>query len=282
MQFGINTYLFSSPFTNESVSYFPKFREWGFDFVEIALEDPDHIDPAFIRKSLDESGLTCRSVCAATGPGRDLRGTRKDQLTSLRYVEALIDIAPVLGSRLVAGPVYSAVGRADLVPEDEKVRQYAMVVENLKILGDYASSRGVKLALEPLNRYETDFVNTCAQALRLIDDTGSEALQVHLDTFHMNVEEKDPAEAIRLAGHRLGLLHASGSDRGTPGKDQINWARIMEALRSISYGGDIVIESFTPDVKVIAKAASIWRQVEPSRESIAIEGLRFLKSQAYS
>lgn len=275
MQFGINTYLFSSPFTNDSISFFPQFKEWGFDFVEIALEEPSDIDPVLIRKALDDHGLTCRSVCAATGPGRDLRGTRKEQVTSLEYIEKLIDIAPVLGSELVAGPIYSSVGRADLVSEEDYRKQWETVVANLQKLTAYAAERNVKLAIEPLNRYETDFINTCEQAMRLIKDVDSESLLVHLDVFHMNLEEKDPALAIIKAGEKLGLLHASGSDRGTPGGDQINWDRIFAALEKINYQGDIVIESFTPDVKIIAKAASIWRQIETSKESIAIDGLNF-------
>lgn len=280
MKFGINTYLFSSPFTNESVSFFPQFKEWGFDFVEIAVEDPSNIDAKYVRKALDDNELECRSVCAATGPGRDLRGTRKEQVTSLEYVQTLIDIAPILGSQLVAGPVYSSVGRAELIPEDKKEKQWKTVVKNLRILADYAGEHNVQLALEPLNRYETDFINTCEQVLHLIKDVGSDALMVHLDSFHMNLEEKDPALAIKMAGSKLALLHASGSDRGTPGGDQINWDRIFAALDHINYQGDIVIESFTPDVKVIAKAASIWRQVESSREAIAVDGLRFLRGLA--
>ena len=278
MKFGINTYLFSSPFTNDSVSYFPLFKEWGFDFVEIAVEEPSNIDPVFIRSELDRNNLECCSVCAATGPGRDLRGNRKEQVTSLEYVKSLIDIAPVLGSNLVAGPIYSSVGRAELVAENDKKRQWDLVIENLKELCEYASLNQVKLAIEPLNRYETDFINTCEQALQMIKDVGSESLFVHLDAFHMNLEEKDPGMAIIKAADRLALLHASGSDRGTPGGDQINWDRIFYALDKINYEGDIVIESFTPDVKIIAKAASIWRQVEPSKEAIAIDGLAFLKS----
>lgn len=280
MKFGINTYLFSSPFTNESISYFPIFKKWGFDFVEIALEDSANIDPELIRKALDDHDLECRSVCAATGPGRDLRGNRKEQITSMEYIQELINIAPVLGSSLVAGPIYSAVGRADLVPEELKSKQWNLVVENLRILTSYSEKQHVKLAIEPLNRYETDFVNTCDQALQLIKDVGSDALFVHLDSFHMNLEEKDPALAITKAGEKLALLHASGSDRGTPGGDQINWDRIFAALDHINYQGDIVIESFTPDVKIIAKAASIWRKIEPSKESIAVDGLNFLRSLA--
>jgi D-psicose/D-tagatose/L-ribulose 3-epimerase len=278
MKFGINTYLFSSPFTNKSVSLFPLFKEWGFDFVEIAVEDPSNIDPGYIRSELDKNGLECRSVCAATGPGRDLRGNRKEQVTSKEYVRALIDIAPILGSNLVAGPIYSSVGRADLVTQSDKNKQWNLVVENLSELCEYAFRSKVKLAIEPLNRYETDFINTSEQALQMIKDVGSPSLFLHLDAFHMNVEEKDPASAILRAGDKLALLHASGSDRGTPGGDQINWDRIFYALDKINYEGDIVIESFTPDVQIIAKAASIWREVEPSKEAIAIDGLAFLRS----
>ena len=281
MKFGINTYLFSSPFTNESISFFPQFKAWGFDFVEIAIEEPSNINAELIRKALDDNDLECRSVCAATGPGRDLRGNRKEQVTSMEYVQTLIDIAPMLGSQLVAGPIYSAVGRAELVDEDKKAKQWKTVVKNLTFLADYAANNGVKLALEPLNRYETDFINTCEQVMALINDVGSDALMVHLDSFHMNLEEKDPALAIKRAGDKLALLHASGSDRGTPGGDQINWDRIFAALDNINYQGDIVIESFTPDVKIIAKAASIWRQVEPSKEAIAVDGLQFLRSLAF-
>lgn len=281
MKFGINTYLFASPFTNAGTSYFPLFKEWGFDFVEIAVENPEDIDPEFVRRELDKHGLECRSVCAATGEGRDLRGNRREQLNTIEYVSKLIDMAPILGSDLVAGPIYSSVGRADLVPAKEYRQQWDLVVENLKKLCEYAEEKGVRLAIEPLNRYETDFINTCSQALKMIEDVGHNALLVHLDSFHMNLEEKDPAKAIINAGKHLGLLHASGSDRGTPGKDQINWDRIFAALDRIDYAGDISIESFTPDVKIIAKAASIWRQIEPSPESIAREGLAFLKSKNF-
>jgi len=278
MKFGINTYLFTSPFTNEGVSFFAQFKDWGFDFVEIAVENPADIDPGFVRQALDDHGLECRSVCAATGPGRDLRGNRKEQVTAIAYIEALIDMAPILGSSLVAGPIYSSVGRADFVTQTDYRQQWETVVTHLKSLSAYAAGKNVNLAIEPLNRYETDFINTCEQALRLIGDVGSDSLLVHLDAFHMNLEEKDPALAIVKAGDKLGLLHASGSDRGTPGGDQINWDRIFAALEKIDYQGDIVIESFTPDVKIIAKAASIWRQIEPSKEAIAKDGLRFLRS----
>jgi D-psicose/D-tagatose/L-ribulose 3-epimerase len=131
--------------------------------------------------------------------------------------------------------------------------------------------------MEPLNRFETDFINTCDQALKMINDVKSPALKLHLDTFHMNIEEKDQPAAIRKAGKHLAHFHACGSDRGTPGNDHIDWPGIAKALKAVQYEGDVVIESFTQDVKVIARAAAIWRQIEPSREEIATKGVRFLK-----
>jgi D-psicose/D-tagatose/L-ribulose 3-epimerase len=102
-------------------------------------------------------------------------------------------------------------------------------------------------------------------------------VKVHLDTFHMNIEEKNLGAAIRKAGKRLAHLHACGSDRGTPGGDHTDWPGIAKALKAIGYKGDVVIESFTPDVKVIARAAAIWRQIEPRRDNIPVNGLKFLR-----
>jgi len=151
------------------------------------------------------------------------------------------------------------------------------VVKNLKQLAKYAQKKGVQICIEPLNRFETDFLNTCDQGLRLVKAVGSRAVKLHLDTFHMNIEEKDQGASIRKAGKLLAHFHACGSDRGTPGNDHIDWRPIVKALRDIRYKGDVVIESFTTDVKVIARAAAIWRRIEPTRNEIATKGIRFLK-----
>ncbi|MBU6401691.1 MAG: sugar phosphate isomerase/epimerase [Verrucomicrobia bacterium] len=277
MRLGINTFLFTSPFTNQSTRLFPQFKKWGFQSVEIPIEDPSHIDPAYVKAQLDKHGLVCGTVCACVGPDRDLRGNARQQQTALRYMKKVIDQMVVLDCPTMIGPIYSAVGRADAVPRDEYRRQWKTVVHNLKEICAYAQKRGRKIAMEPLNRFETDFINTCDQGLRMIRDVGSRALTLHLDTFHMNIEEKDQATAIRKAGKKLGHFHACGSDRGTPGNDHIDWKPIARALKAVGYRGDVVIESFTTDVKVIARAAAIWRQIEPTREEIAVKGVKFLK-----
>jgi D-psicose/D-tagatose/L-ribulose 3-epimerase len=277
MRLGINTFLFTSPFNNESTKLFPQFKKWGFETVEIAIEDPSHIDPAHVKAELDKNKLACGSICACLGPDRDLRGTPEQQKNALDYMQKEIDQMVVLDCPSLIGPVYSAVGRADAVPADEYKQQWKTVVRNLKQLCKYAQARGRQICMEPLNRFETDFINTCDQALQLIADVGSPVLKLHLDTFHMNIEEKDQAKAIRKAGKLLGHFHACGSDRGTPGNDHIDWKPIAAALKAIRYDGDVVIESFTTDVKVIAKAAAIWRRMEPTRDEIAVKGIKFLK-----
>ena len=277
MLFGINTFLFTSPFTNDSTSLFPQFKAWGFDAVEIAVEHASDIDPVYVKSQLDRHGLVCGTLCGAFGPGRDLRGSRAEQEASLAYIRQLIDIMVVLGASTLAGPVYSAVGRAEFYPRQERRAQWRLVVEHLKQVCSYAEGQGKEIAIEPLNRFETDFINTCGQALRMVEEVGSPALSLLLDTFHMNIEEKHPARAILAAGPRLGHFHACGCDRGRPGNDHIDWASIAAALKQIGYQKHVVIESFTPDVLVIARAASIWREMEPHKNDIAVGGLQFLR-----
>jgi len=277
MRFGINTFLFTSPFTTKSTKLFKQFKQWGFDTIEIPIEAPEHIDPARVKEELDKHGLACGSACACLGPDRDLRGTPKQQQYAFDYMAAVLDQMVVLDCPSLIGPLYSSVGRADAVPPAEYKQQWKTVVKNLKKLCKLAEDRGRQLCMEPLNRFETDFINTVDQALKMIKDVGSPALKLHLDTFHMNIEEKHQAAAIRKAGKLLGHFHACGSDRGTPGNDHIDWPSIAKALKDIKYDRDVVIESFTSDVKVIARAAAIWRRMEPTRDEIAVKGLQFLR-----
>src|SRR4051812_17697912 len=200
MRIGINTFLFTSPFTSESTRLFPKFKKWGFDSIELAVEDPSHIDAAKVKRELDKNGLVCGSVCACMGPDRDLRGNAQQQRTGLKYMMQVIDQMVVLDCPSLIGPVYSSVGRADAVPAKEYKQQWRTAATNLKALCKYAADRKKQVCLEPLNRFETDFINTCDQAINMVETVGSPALKIHLDTFHMNIEEKDQATAIRKAG----------------------------------------------------------------------------------
>ncbi len=277
MRFGINSFLYVSPFVTASTKLFTQFKKWGFDTVEIPVEDPSHIDPAALKAAAAKAGIAIGSICACMGPGRDFRGSAADQKAGATYIKTLIDQAAAMGCPKIIGPIYSVVGKADAVEPAEQKKQFALVVKNLKPLAKYAEKKGIMLCIEPLNRFETDFLNTCDQGLKLVKAVGSKAVTLHLDTFHMNIEEKNQAAAILKAGKNLTHFHACGSDRGTPGGDHIDWPPIVAALKKIGYKGDIVIESFTTDVKVIARAAAIWRKIEPNRNDIAVKGLANMK-----
>lgn len=276
MRFGINTFLFVSPFKTEDVRSFKKFKSWGFETVEIPVEAPEHIDPMRLKAAADRASIAIGSICACMGPGRDLRGTVKEQKTGVSYIKKLIDQAALMGCPSVIGPLYSVVGKRGPVPPDRQRVEFATVVRNLKLLAKHAEQAGVTLMVEPLNRFETDFLNTCEQGLKLLKAVGSPNVKLHLDTFHMNIEEKNQAAAIRMAGKHLGHFHACGTDRGTPGNDSLDWTPIVKSLKAIGYRGDVVIESFTQDVKVIAAAAAIWRKMEPRRDDIAVKGIKNL------
>ncbi|HTA29013.1 MAG TPA: sugar phosphate isomerase/epimerase [Candidatus Cybelea sp.] len=278
MRFGINTFLFTASFKHaDTRRLFPRFKQWGFDSVEIAIDNLANIDPGYVKARLEQHGLVCGSVTPCLGPDKDLRGTRRQQRAGVEFMKRVIDKMEGLGCQSLIGVVYSTVGRADPVPRKEYRQQWKTVVRNLREVSKYAAEKGKQIALEPVNRFETDFINTCDQGLAMIEDVGNPALKLLLDTFHMNIEEKNLAASVRKAGSRLGHFHACGSDRGTPGKDQTDWPSIAAALKAIDYRGDVVIESFTSDVKVIARAAAIWRKIEPTREEIAYKGLKFLK-----
>jgi len=277
MQFGASTFIWVSPFSNQTLGLVKKVRGMGFDIIEICIEDPATIDVSRVNEAIKENDLKA-TICGAFGPGRD--ASSEDRIVrakAVNYLEACIDAARELGSPFVAGPMYSATGKTRLLSRDERAKQWSLAVETLKSVADYAGQRGVQLAIEPLNRFETDFINTVEQGLDLIGRIGTSNVGFLLDTFHMNIEEKNQADAIRKAGKLLAHVHACGCDRGTPGNDHIDWAGIAQALKDIGYQGDIVIEGFATHVKMIARAASVWRQFEPTNEEIATKGLKFLQ-----
>jgi D-psicose/D-tagatose/L-ribulose 3-epimerase len=277
---GVNAWLWTSPFTTdgEGLALIGRVKQMGFDSFEFGLEDPSHVDPAKLKSKLQDTHLRL-VVCGAFGPDRDL--THEDQSVrenSLNYITQAIKLTAAAGGKMLAGPMYSAVGKRRHVPPDQKKREWELAVKGLKEAAKRAADGGVTLAIEPLNRFETDLINTAEQCERLINEIGANNVGFHLDSFHMNIEEKNSGDAIRRAGKRLYHFHACENDRGAPGSGvNIDWPNIAAALREVSFKGEAVIESFTPKTKSIAAAAAIWRQLAPSQDALATDGLAFLR-----
>ena len=280
IKFGVSTWLWTSPFTSESVELFPKIKEMGYDVVEIPVEDPSLIDVKVVREALTKNDLTA-VICGAFGPTRDL--THDDlvyQQSSLEYIESCFDICESLGANFFAGPMYSAVGKARLVSAEQKKIEWDRAVSNLYKVCEMAAERGLEIALEPLNRFESDLVNTAEDVMQLVEDINHPAAKVLLDAFHMNIEERDIEQAIRKVGDKLIHMQVSENYRGTPGTGLSNWDAYRRGLNAIDYRGIVSIESFTPEVKELAGAVCIWKPLVPSQDEFAREGLKFLQGWA--
>lgn len=278
MKFGVNTWVWVSPLTTAGIAELaPKVKQMGFDWFEVPLEGTEDIDYKQAAAVLRDNGLAV-SVCAAMGPDRDLIHPDKAiRDNGMAYLKHCIDAVSTLGGTNVVGPLYSSVGRVWQMTGDERARDTDLVVQQLRILADYASAKGAVLGVEPLNRFETSFINLASQAIEVVDRVDRPACKVMLDTFHMNIEEQSLGAAIRAAGSRLAQVHSCENDRGAPGSGHIPWNDVAAALKDIGYNGPVVIESFTNKVKSIARAAAIWRSLAPSQDALATDGLKFLK-----
>lgn len=275
---GANLWIWDSPVITDVIrDRASRVAAMGFDVIELPLEAPGDWSAAEVRPVLQETGLLA-SVCAAMGPGRDL--TTDDPVVVSRtqdYLQACIEAAAGIGATVVAGPIYSPTGQTGAIPPDERARKLECLTRNLAPVLEIAGAHGVRLAVEPLNRFETSLFNTVAQTMDLLDAIDHPALGLLLDTFHMNIEERDVGGAIRLAGNRLIHFHACGNDRGAPGHDSIDWVAVRDALGDIGYSGTVTIESFTSANHTIATAASIWRPLAQTQDALASDGLAFLR-----
>jgi D-psicose/D-tagatose/L-ribulose 3-epimerase len=275
---GANVWIWASPITDRTIAELaPRVAGLGFDLIELPVEEPGAWDPGRAAELLARHELGATLACVMP-PGRDLAIADDALVAETReYLRHCVDVAARIGSGVVAGPMYAAVGRLWSMDDDERRATIARVAEGLRPVAEHAGERGVKLAVEPLNRYETSLINTTAQALALIDALDHTACGLLLDSFHMNIEEKSPAAAARAAAGRIAHVHACGTDRGAPGADEFDWPGFLAALRDAGYAGPLCIESFTAANEVIATAASIWRPLAPSPDELAASGRRFLR-----
>lgn len=274
---GASTWLWTSPFNTASIPLLYKIRDMGFGAVEIPVEYPELIDAEAVRRALEETGLKA-IVCGAFGPARDL--THADaaiRTGSTAYMRQCLELCAEWNAPVFAGPMYSAVGKARQLPEAERMAEWKLAVKGLREVCAIAEQLGVRLAIEPLNRFESDLVNTAADARRMAEELDHPAAGVGLDSFHMSIEEKDPGEAIRTAGERLVHVQVSENHRGIPGTGQTPWHSLRDAITEIGYKGVVSIESFTPDVVELAGAVCIWKQLAPDQDTFGREGFRFLQ-----
>ena len=275
MQYGVTTYLWAGDFTPAHFDILPRIKEAGFDGVELPIFRPSAFESGAVRRGLEANGLHCVISCALVDGfslATDDEGLRRRTVT---HISDVVKRAADTGARLVAGPLYSPVGYKPGRRTDEEWRR---VVDGYRAIGPVLESQGVTIAVEPLNRFETHFLNTAADAVRLCDEIAHPNVGILFDTFHANIEEKNIADACRMVARHLKHVHISENDRGIPGTGHVPFADVIQVLREIGYDGWLNIESFSFAIADLSQATSIWRDLASSPEAIAFDGLRRIKS----
>lgn len=273
---GVNTWVWTSPLTDPSLARLaPRIAAMGFGAVELPLESVGDWSASRARDLLDSLGLRA-VVVGAMGPGRSLLERAGNVAATQQYLTVCIQAARTLGATVVAGPFYAPTGVTWRMSAEEREDAAAQLRRNLAPLADLAGDNGVTLAIEPLNRYETSVVNTVEQALDVFGPLLGRGVGLALDTYHLNIEEKRPTDAIRAAGAAIAHVQVCGSDRGPVGDDHTDWPAVLAALDDAGYDGILGVESFTGDNATIAVAASVWRPLAASQDDLAVRSLAYL------
>jgi len=275
MKFGVNTFIWAANFDRSNLPLLPAIKAAGFDGVEVPLFQPAQFAASDIRKGLADNGLECTICSILTGGLNMISGDAGVREKTRVHLQDCAKAAAEAGAKIIAGPLYSPVGL--MTGRRRTEDEWKRAVDCYQSIGPTLAAYGVTIAIEPLNRFETYFLNTAEDAVRLAAEVDHQNIGVLFDTFHANIEEKEVAAALRSTAKYLKHFHASENDRGTPGSGHVDWQGVFGALHEMGYEGWVTIESFGFAIGEISAAASIWRDLAPTADSIAFEGVAFLK-----
>jgi D-psicose/D-tagatose/L-ribulose 3-epimerase len=278
MKYGVNLMVWTTRVGREQYSLLARIQGWGFDGVELFLSPGEPADIPLVKRRLDHLKLD-RTTCSVLPREAHLVSTEADvRARGVDYLCRCVERTVELGARLMCGPLYAGLGVMTGSRRTEE--EWERAVEGLRSVAHRAEKLGVTLCIEPLNRFETYFLNTLQDASRLINEIGAPNVRIHFDTFHANIEERQLAASLRSVAKDLGHVHISENDRGIPGTGHVDWRGVVSALRDVGYDGWLTIESFAQPERELASAASIWRDLAPSGDELALRGLQFVKAVA--
>ena len=273
-QFGAHAFIWAGEWTPEGAEKVVRgASEAGLDFVEIPLLHPESMDVSGTRELLDRYAIGC--TCSLGLPRSAHLPFAPDEAE--RFLQAAVDVAASLGSDALTGAIYTHLGTLTRKPPTEE--ELATVARVIKSVARYAAERDVSLGIEAINRYETYLVNLASQAGEMLSRINEANVFVHLDTYHMNIEEKGFYEPIVAAGDRMRYIHLSESDRGTPGTGNVHWDDVFRGLKAIEYDGRLVMESFAAVNEDIIGATALWRDVVGDPRALINDGLTFLRDK---
>jgi len=278
MKYGVNTMVWTTRINETHKKLFSCVKEWGFDGVELFLSPQEPADIPAARRMLEENRLECTTCSVLPRECHLVSHDPEVRARGVAFLKTCVDRTAELGARLVCGPMYAGLGV--MTGRRRTAEEWNWAVAGMQEVARHAETRQVTICLEPLNRFETYFLNTLEDAARLVHDIGAPNVKIHFDTFHSNIEEKHPAEALRSIAKDLGHVHISENDRGIPGSGHVDWQSVLKVLKAIHYKGWMTIESFAQPEPDLAAAAAIWRDMAPSGDELVQQGLRFIRRLA--
>jgi D-psicose/D-tagatose/L-ribulose 3-epimerase len=254
---------------------FPAIRDHGIEAFEIPMFDPADLDAPRLRQAFVSSGLEC-TVCAILPPGiNPISADPAARIEARKHLARCIETAAEIGAHRIGGPLYAPIGY--LPGRRRTPDEWCWAVECFQSLGNLLEQHGETLAIEPVNRSESFFLNTTAEANALCDEIGNPDIGVLIDTFHANIEEKSLAGAVHAAGPRLVHVHASENDRGLPGSGHVDFPAIVTALKQINYDGYLMIEGFGYSAHELHSLGALWGDRNVSPADIAYQGAVYLR-----
>ena len=279
MKIGFNMLLWTTNLVEDQFDLLKKIKDVGYDGVEIPIfggeEKVSHF--ANIGKVLKDNGLDCTSVTVIPDEDRSpISNNEKSRANALEYMKWAIDCSAALGSEILGGPYHQPLGIFSGEPPSQKEKEYAAKVH--QDAADYAKQVSINLSIEPLNRFECYFLNIGQDASDYVDLVDRDNFGYLYDTFHANIEEKDPVGIINKTIKNINHIHISENDRGTPGKGNVPWAETFEAIKNSGYDGWLTIEAFGRALPDLAAATRVWRDFFPSKEEVYEEGYKFIKN----
>lgn len=249
-------------------------REYGVDFIEIPMLRPRDIDTDHTRKLLETKEL--RAICSLGLPQDCWASVHPEK--AVDYLKLALDKTKACGAEALSGVTYGGIGeRTGTSPTEQ---EYDNIAKAIAPAAAYAKKIGLLFGIEPVNRYENHLINTGWQARDLIHRVGADNIFIHLDTYHMNIEEKGAANGILDAREFLKYIHLSESDRGTPGEGTCDWNEIFATLAAVGFKGGLAMESFINMPPEVGYGLAVWRPVANSHEEVMSKGLPFLRNKA--
>ncbi|WP_295018409.1 sugar phosphate isomerase/epimerase [Tabrizicola sp.] len=273
--FGVHTSMWTMHWDRAGAEKtIPAAAAYKMDFIEIALLNTAIVDAAHTRALLEKHGM--RAVCSLGLPQANWASVNPDG--AIEQLTRSLDKAAEMGAEALSGVTYGGIGQRTGLPPT--MEEYDNIAKALAAAARHAKKLGIAFGIEPVNRYENHLINTGWQAKWMIEKVGADNIFIHLDTYHMNIEEKGAGNGILDARDHLRYIHLSESDRGTPGMGTCDWDEVYATLAAIGFKGGLAMESFINMPPEVGYGLAVWRPVAENFQEVMDKGLPFLRNKA--